>query len=105
MVGIIVLLVLINVATLGSFWWMRKPHHPPHLGKFFKKELNLTQEQMSNFSELKDAHIEKRKQLHEEMKLYKDGLFDEMLSDNPNQANLDSINTKIGEVQIALDRS
>lgn len=105
MVGIIVILVLINMATLGSFWWMRKPHHPPKLEKIFEKELSLTPEQTAQFRTLDDIHRTKAQELHKSMKSYKSGLFEEMLSDNPNEIILDSINVKVGATQIAMDKN
>lgn len=105
LVAIIVILVLINLATIGSFWWMRKPHHPPKLEKIFEKELSLTPEQTAQFSVLDDTHRAKAMQLQDSMKLYKSGLFEEMLSDNPNPIVLDSINVRIGATQIALDKN
>lgn len=104
MLGIIVVLVLVNITTLASFWMMRKPNHPPQMEKFFEKELNFTAEQTTAFKELKDTHRTKVRQLRDSIKFYREGLFEEMLSDNPNQANLNRINLKIGEIQIAMDR-
>jgi Spy/CpxP family protein refolding chaperone len=105
LVGIIVVLVLVNMATLGAFWWMQKPHHPPKLEKIFEKELNLTPEQTAQFRTLDDIHRTKANELQENMKSYKNGLFEEMLSDNPNEIALDSINIKIGATQIAMDKN
>ena len=102
---VIVILVLINITTLCAFWLMRKPPHPPALEKIFEKELSLTPEQVTQFRALDDKHRTRGMQLQDSMKSYKNGLFEEMLSDNPNEVTLDSINSKIGAIQIALDKN
>lgn len=103
--AIIVILVLINVATIGSFWLMRRLHHPPKLEKIFEKELNLTPEQTAQFRKLDDTHRSKAMQLRDSLTLYTDGLFDEMLSDKANQTVLDSINVRIGAIHIKMDKN
>jgi|AntRauTorckE5430_2_1112549.scaffolds.fasta_scaffold00975_2 Spy/CpxP family protein refolding chaperone len=102
---IIAVVVLMNVAILGSYWWTRKPHYPPQLEKIFEKELSLTPEQTAEFRTLDKVHRTKAKELHKNMESYKSGLFEEMLSDNSNEMTLDSINLKIGATQIAMDEN
>lgn len=103
MVGIIVVLVLINVATLSSFWWMRKPHHPPHLEAFFKKELGLTDEQATQFKALQDAHKQKGHQLHDSVKLFRTALFEEALKGTENKVKVDSLVNEISRIEVVLN--
>jgi hypothetical protein len=105
LIAIIVILALINAATIGSFWLMRKPPHPPKLEKILEKELSLTPEQTAQFRKLDDTHRSKAMQLRDSLTLYTGGLFDEMLSDNPNQTVLDSINVRIGAIHIKMDKN
>ena len=57
---VIIILLLINLATLGFMWTRKGPPMgpPPHrdLVEFLSRELNLSQEQKEKFETLKNEH-------------------------------------------------
>ncbi|MFK7950972.1 MAG: hypothetical protein AB8G11_25555 [Saprospiraceae bacterium] len=103
LVGTIVILLLINIATIGSFWWTKKQKQPPKLHHFFKKELALSETQVAEFKALGKKHQTNGHALHKKMKKHKDVFFTEVLSKNPNQQTIDSLSQIISALQIEMD--
>lgn len=104
LVGTIVILLFINIITIGSFWWTKRPKHPPKLETFFKKELALSVTQVTEFEKLGKKHQEEKKLIHANMKNYKDAFFKEVLSKKPNSQTVDSLTQVISDLQIQMDR-
>lgn len=103
LVGTIIFLLIINIATIGSFWWTKQRKHPPKLHQFFKKELVLSEVQVAEFKALGKKHQTNGQVLHKNMKKHKDAFFMEVLSKNPNQQTIDSLSQIISDLQIKLD--
>ena len=69
---IIVLLVVINIATL-AFLWLGRPPHPPHPGDEpqLANEIGLTGKDKKKVDELeKQHHIDKRKLMKQDQELH-----------------------------------
>lgn len=83
---VIIILLLINLATLGFMWTRKGPPMgpPPHrdLVEFLSRELNLSQEQREKFETLKNEHRASVQSLRENSRELHDAFFD-MLSKNP----------------------
>lgn len=80
LIGAIIFLVLINLITLGSFWYGRV--QDPDIQDFrkkkfnrFEKELRLSSEQAEKFRELRDEHHKEMTTVVGEVKATKKALF------------------------------
>lgn len=77
---LIILLLIVNTATLVLFWMQKNKHpEPPKQGgafQFLIKELNLTREQQDKFEMLRNTHRAKMDSLNQVLKLQKDSLFE-----------------------------
>jgi Spy/CpxP family protein refolding chaperone len=65
---LIILLVLLNVLSLGALWFTKaegprpgKRDHKERMDKFLKSELGLNDEQLTTFQGLRKEHFEDRK--------------------------------------------
>lgn len=117
MTWVIAILIILNVSTLTYLWISRsndykygsrmfKHDRMGQLGdgrlmKFFKSELNLTDEQTDSILELRNQHHqivkEILKEIHYNKKLIVDGIF---LNET---VNVDSIANVIGEMQSQIE--
>lgn len=77
-IGIIILLLVCNVATLSLLLTDNRPHTHKHDKKrkcFLKSELNLTEEQAIAFDSIKMKHKHKAKQLDKRLKSYQHNMI------------------------------
>src|SRR5437016_951814 len=97
---IILLLILLNSATLAFMWYGKPPcppmppmemPHPPHPpqggpGKFLMQELNFDETQKQKFEKLKEAHHQKAMAIQDSMHGMKEKLFNGIPSGDMTQA-------------------
>ena len=106
---VIVLLIGLNILTLGSMWFMHAHRPPPHhpegemfaprgkhgppggekLNRFLKNELQLSDEQNKRFKELRQQHREKMRQLREELHQLHEAFHNSHTSGTPNKQQLE----------------
>ncbi len=108
---IIVLLVILNVCSLGATWVLqsRRSARPPRsrpdpVRHFLKEELLLTEEQAQQFEELRREHFLQSKAINDEAHQLKKAIMDELFSSSPDAANVEQLAEKIGEKQAELER-
>ncbi len=116
---IIALLVLLNIFTMFMLWqdhWDRKADfHNQRLGmfhqagdnkpEFIQRELDLSKEQTTRFRRYKKEHLKRVNQISEKIHKTKTLLLDETFSNNPDSLKIDSLITKIGNLQKRLEES
>lgn len=113
---IILLLVLLNVLVLASFWLSRerpKPAPAPSspagtqstVKEFLQRELDLTPEQVTRYDALLAAHTARTKALEEEIHATRREMMDQLEKDQPDMALVDRLAAEIGAGQAALDKA
>lgn len=100
---IIILLVILNLATLLMLWFghpgAARPDAPPHsprqaqarMEKLLKEELGFDAAQTSAYFHLQRQHREKIRKLEMEIRQIKKQMFDEVLAENPKPTLSDSL--------------
>jgi protein CpxP len=86
----VVLLLLINIATIASIWKLIDPKNlslmpppPPSAKEFIISKLNLDEEQQKVFDELRKEHFEQMQTLQVNIRTEKDALYDLLKSPEP----------------------
>ena len=93
--GFVALLIVVNVATLGSLWF--RPHHPPYRTSgglppdMLREELNLTKEQEKQYDQLKTGHREKMDAIHKQSKELHDLFFEQLRTVQASSGTTDSL--------------
>lgn len=106
----IILLVILNLASLAMVWYAfgsdnGKPHgahsNAPNPENFFKAELNWSDAQVDQYRTLRQAHHEKVKKVLGEIRELKEKMFSLITSDDQSQVDpvIASIASKQGEVE------
>ncbi len=100
---LIVLLVVLNLVSLGALWISRTPpppettksEHTSKVDKFFHKELNLDEDQMVEVKKLTKEHFQERREVFQQIREQK-GLLIKELSDETEDTV--AINTILAEI-------
>ncbi len=108
---LVIILALLNLGTLSVMWIGKPaatlPPPPPSHGArdnmvgFLRNELKLNDEQVEEFSKLRDKHFLSAKKISREMHELKKSLMDNVFKNEP--INKDSIATLIGKKQTQLE--
>jgi Spy/CpxP family protein refolding chaperone len=117
LIGIIIILSAIIIAMFGTMSYhkfeshrrsprenrlpgddrdTREEHQP---GKYMAKQLQLTPEQVKEFDRLRDKFHDETDAIMKEGRDISNKVMEEIFSDNPNRAKLDSLSKKFGELQ------
>ena len=110
----IVVLVILNVALLFSFWYKEKPDRhfgkrtpPPgkeaRMGHLFEKKLGLNAAQKKQYKTLREAHFEYARNAKREIHDLRNDLFLQ-IHNGEETAKADSIATLIGKKEGALEK-
>jgi hypothetical protein len=90
---LVVLLLLINVATIASIWRFIDPAHlrmmpppPPGPKEFIISKLGLDEDQQKVFEELRKEHFEQMISLRDQIRGEKDAMYDQLKGNNPDTA-------------------
>lgn len=114
---VIVILVVLNVVTLGSLWLQKeRPNHeyPGRLperekqrqsGDFFSKELGLDDEQTKQLETLREEHRTAADKLIGEMRDSREQLFDLLKSDSPDMSKVSDLENTIGQKTTELEKA
>ncbi|MBN1482012.1 periplasmic heavy metal sensor [candidate division KSB1 bacterium] len=112
MVIALVLLVLLNVATL-SFMWMRmqfaapsrdRPENQERLVHFLKKELQLNDKQLTAFLEQRRDHQIESQRIRDEIHFLKEEMLNKPFHDQPGTLKVNNLINAIAEKQRAMER-
>ena len=107
LITFIIVLAILNIAMLGTFWMSsHRPHHPKqghqnherhdHGLKILTEKLNLSDKQQETFKELRKVHFEKMESIQMNLKDKKDAFFKEMTSQNSQDFSVLTVQTSIG---------
>ena len=110
----VVVLVLLNIATLSTIWFSRPNHRFPgkpdfgadkknHVQKLLKEELGFTDEQAEKYVTLQKKHRKDMSKLNEEFMEAKRNIFDYVLQNEIDEETLDSLKKVSLEKQSKLD--
>jgi Spy/CpxP family protein refolding chaperone len=109
---IIIILVLLNIVTLGSMWLWKIREKPGLLPpppenfdgmRFLVKELKLTPAQREKFIESRDNHFKLVSKLSDEIRINKELLFSMVEIPSPDTNKVNEVTSKIGELQKQID--
>ncbi len=112
---LVVGLVILNVLTLSALWFtlLQKPDFPPPppgdkqggmLG-FFEQELDLNDQQLEEFSKIREKHFVAMRDLNQNQHLWKRALLELAFKMDSDNSTVDSLSQKIGENQSKLEKS
>lgn len=107
----VVVLVLLNVATLGSFWLKKPPLPPAGSGqgadgqRIMEERLGLSDEQATEFKRLREEHFMRTRPLQEKMHRIRLHLLDEIFAPEPDETLIEELFTELGEKQTEFERN
>jgi Spy/CpxP family protein refolding chaperone len=114
-VWIIVILVLLNLFTLSTIWFnqFRVPERPPRQDvghrrqglKVLEHKLNLSDEQIQVFAEIRQRHFEKIRPLQKEIFSCRQELMNELYKSTPDTGRISTLARRIGEKEILRERA
>jgi len=110
----IILLVVLNIILLGFFIFKEmKPRHEPLLfpkneeykavSLILKKELNLTNNQVLQFDEIRKQNFEKQAALKEIIREDKDAMNQEMFNKNSNETKIIQLAKKVSQNEYQIE--
>jgi Spy/CpxP family protein refolding chaperone len=110
----IILLVVLNIALIGFFIFKEmKPHHEPLLfpkneeyndvSGILKKELNLTDNQVAQFDEIRKQNFEKQAALKEIIQVDKDAMNQEMFNKNSDETKIIQLAKKVSQNEYQIE--
>ncbi|MBA4313519.1 MAG: hypothetical protein C0417_12920 [Chlorobiaceae bacterium] len=111
----IVILVILNISTISMLWFnqnsrigdspqLREPKQDQRTLQFLQKELNLTDEQIHQYDQLRQAHGERTRPLVNDIRYSKKEMMDEIFNDEPDTIKAMQISDLIGKKQTELER-
>ncbi|MEI7484418.1 MAG: periplasmic heavy metal sensor [Ignavibacteriota bacterium] len=116
LVRIIVLLVALNLISIGIFLWKefsrKPPLHPPvqtqdndkeDLTPILKRELNLTEEQSEKMKEVRSNYPKKEKAIREILNKERDSLNAEAFKKNPDEELIKSLARRISDSEYQVE--
>ena len=116
---IIIVLLLLNSATL-AFMWLHRPGPPPHMefqhdpnmtqgrneprpGEFLIHELNLNDSQLTDFIKLRDEHQSATIKIEQDIKNNKDEMFKMLGSAQTDSSKLNQITDNLAKDQKQIE--
>ena len=104
--GLVILLLIANVATIVFFWTgMRKSQSPPpqRTAEYVIKELSLNDSQQKQYETMITQHRKQTKQIREQIRDSKDSLFDLLSNPNINDSSKHYMAAKISSLNQQLE--
>ncbi|MCF7955963.1 MAG: periplasmic heavy metal sensor [Phycisphaerae bacterium] len=105
----VIVLILLNMASLGSFWIKKRPHGPPPMPggqKVMEERLDLSDQQVQQFEQIRDDHFSQTIPLQEEMHKLRLELLEEIFVTTPEEAKIQEILKKLeqrsGQFEVSL---
>ena len=114
LIRVIVVLISLNIVSIGFFIFKEmKPLNEPLLfpkneaykdvSGILKKELNLTNKQVTQFDEIRKRNFEKQAALKEIIREDKDAMNEEMFNKNTNETKIKLLATKVCENEYKME--
>lgn len=111
----IVILVLLNLMTLGTIWLQRFRHplpepppshesRPERVQHFLKKELGLTDKQSEQFKEFRDQHFAQSFAIRKDIHRLKKEITDELFTSTPDTEKVEKLANEIGAKESELEK-
>lgn len=125
LIGVLIVLILMNLASLFTFTFNKYKNRPPfkkefenrdssnmkqhdRVKYFVKKELNLSDDQFNEYSRLKDINLRNSGEMWDKLTKLRESTLLEITSENPDTANLIRLSDSIGffhkKMQIEMNR-
>lgn len=92
-------LVLLNLILLSVLFFLRPRHgggERPNPNDFLKKELNLTDDQVVKFKELRKTHFQKSREEWKAVRLLKNEMLEAISAESPDTSKANMIADQIG---------
>ncbi len=108
----IAILVFLNVFTLAGIWFLGFSPKPPFADfprkerseLLLKKKLNLTDEQLQKFRDLRKNHFEETREIGDEIHRLKRELSGEIFNETQNQTEVEKRIEQIGQLEMQMER-
>lgn len=108
----VVILVLLNIVTLGSFW-LGKPHRAPLAGpggqqdgqKIMAERLGLSEEQAEQVERIRNEHFMRTRPLQDDMHKIRLDLLNEIFKDEPDEVKIQEMFSEIGDKQVRFEKN
>lgn len=102
-IGVIILIVL-NIGSLGLLWQKNGRNLPPRGqhkdgNAFFKRALNLSEQQAIDFDRIRSAHFAKGGTIHQKIRKKKEAFFNEMTSSQADTIKGQALANEIGQLE------
>lgn len=109
-----IVLIILNIASIGFFIFkeMKSPHEPnlvhenedyKNVASILKKELDLTDNQVAQFNEIRKQNFEKQVALKSLINKDKDEMNQEMFNKNSDELKVKSLAKKISENEFKIE--
>ena len=107
----VIVLVVLNAVTLGSFWWGRpRPEGPRGRGahgegqRILKDKLQLSEEQADQFEQIRQEHFARTKPMQEEMQRVRLELLDQVFASEREDGKTEELLAQLGGKQVEFER-
>ncbi|KAA3604182.1 MAG: hypothetical protein DWQ06_04840 [Calditrichaeota bacterium] len=108
----IAILVLLNILTLSGIWFLKFSPKPPFAdfprkerSEFLlKKKLNLTDEQLQKFRDLRKKHFEETREFGNKIHNLKRELSEEVFKKTQNQSEVEKLIEKVGQLEMQIEK-
>jgi len=120
LVWLVVALLILNLSALGAMLWFRNSPPPPPKkpysmnqdkpgmrfhDTYISEEVGFNDQQLEQFKELRNYHLEDIKRISDEIEKTKQLQFKAVRQDNTDATLLDSLNKRMGELHYLWSRS
>jgi len=106
-IWIILILILINVATLSFIWFNKPPKEPitqraemqrEKMHKFMGQRLGLNETQMDGLKKIQDEHFKAMLEIRKNIRDKKHSLYDKMFEENVNENEVNELISELGKL-------
>jgi len=107
----VIVLMLLNVVLVASFWLRKPPFPPPGPGgqhggaRIMEEQLQLSNEQVQEFEQIRQEHFTRADPLDERVHEIRMALLDEIFTNEPNEATIAALCAEIGQTQNQFDNA
>ena len=104
----VILLLVVNFVLLIFIWKGKKeePKRPTGNGAFetMAKELNMTDQQRTNYKKLRDEHFARVRPLFDSIRQYRTSFFRMVRDTASNDDSVDAYSKRVAEIQAMIDK-
>ena len=107
----VIILAVLNVITLTSFWMGKPPRGPApdskggqDGGKIMAERLHLSAEQARQFEQIRNEHFMRTRPLQDDIHKIRLEILDEIFSSEPNQAKIQNLLAEISSKQDLFEK-